>query len=305
MPASGGGGLSKAYGWISSRLSPPTPKAISASENRQSLDATRKAIDEATRPERERIMQQYQRRGRPSNAAPKVAATTAHQQQTGPSAANDPATPSQQPCRSERISSAGGSTTTFAVREISQKQVQSSTNSTTSSCITSPDLLQQTASALDFEDNDDDDGGGKIAALPPLSRLSNISEEGAHAAEEDGGGTDTGNIDCCAFELCLGSSDKKFVICMECTRQCHIECAEDFYVQTPCKEGRLPMTAFTKDARKRCKAHAIAVANQLTFGGASAAAMVIPTTFSSTSMYCLQCKAKIVTRWSATKTIKK
>ncbi len=301
---SGGAGLSKAIGWISSRLSPPTPKTISATENRQRLDATRKAIDDATRPERERIMKQYQRRGLPP--------TTAHP--TKPSAANPAATPSQQPRRSERISSAGSTTATpIAVpREVTRnRQVpQSSTNSTTSSCISSPDLLQQTAGTLNFDDDDDDDGGGgKIAALPPpLPRLSNISEEGTHAAEEEGSGTDTGNIDCCAFELCLGGSlnSDNFVMCMECLRQCHPECAEDFYLQTPCKDGRLPMTAFTKDARKRCKARQLAVlANQLTFDNDDTNVTVIPTTAFSTSVYCLQCKAKIVNRRSATKTNKK
>ena len=61
-------GIAKAaVGWISKRMSPPTPAAISASENRERLDATRKKIDDAAQPERDRIMQQYQRRGRLSH----------------------------------------------------------------------------------------------------------------------------------------------------------------------------------------------------------------------------------------------
>jgi hypothetical protein len=186
--------------WVSKHLSsPPTPKAISASENRQQLAETQKKIDDAAKPERDRIMQQYQRRG------------LRGQLSRAPQSIIDVATPSsQQPRRSERLSSAKSSTSALTL---------------------SPDLLQQTATSLDFGEEKD-----TTSVLPrcplPRPRLSNINEEttqsssGVYGNGDDvstEGDTNTVEFTCCTFELCRSNtnpgSNEEVVFCMQCTQQ--------------------------------------------------------------------------------------
>ncbi len=59
---------------------------------------------------------------------------------------------------------------------------------------------------------------------------------------------------------------------MECQRQCHLECAEDFYFQTLQKDGRLSFTAFTKAAHLRFKAGQVVNTNDARTGSTIAAA---------------------------------
>ena len=126
------------------------------------------------------------------------------------------------------------------------------------------DLIKETANNLNFDDTDFDKGQededdvmtpNHVTRPPRIPPWSNISE--VEIIGDDDGGIQNA---CCAMELCIrkevpvNASDAGVVICMECTKKCHVDCAQDFYFQKPSKEGRLPLTVFSIAARQQCRA---------------------------------------------------
>jgi hypothetical protein len=148
-----------------------------------------------------------------------------------------------------------------------------------------------------------DYGGGEIAPLSklPPPHLSNINEESTqHSGGDSGVGSAAEGEDefnCCAFDLCRSTmpSYDAIVFCMECQRQCHLPCAVDFYLQTgSTKASCIPMTAFSNEAKKRCKAARIAIVHENQYGSADPDFAVENNTASRTTYFCLQCKDMIL-----------
>ena len=273
-------------GWISrNRLSPKSPVTISRAEANRIMEAERKKIADASRDEQDRICQNYQRRGGLlSNLNNQVASMADARKKRSVQQLNN-MTPAQPVRRSERNSG----------------------KSSTSSVKSSQPLLGNTPSPhiLRFDNQDN------VATPPPLNdqrRLSNIMEEDPQTEEGDDIGMNSvvransppsqhtrshdtfASLSCCSEFLCKltdCSSLRRidYTECINCGNRAHVECCEQFYLQTPSQRGPIPVSMLSANGKKRLKQ--------------------IPAEEKESAMFCLMCKASMEHRRNNKKKSKK
>lgn len=278
LPPSGQGG------WISrNRLSPKSPVTISRAEANRIMEAQRKKIADASKDEHERICANYQRRGGLLTSLNEQVAVKANARMKR-SAQSMMTTPSQPVRRSERNSG----------------------KSSTSSVKSSQPLIGNTPSPmnLNFESNDVEGSDATPLPVSKQHRLSNIMEEGENHLEGGDDGTQQSSpyqnlrsrsansttSSCCSQFLCKLTNrpslgDVQYTECINCGERAHIECCEQFYVQTPSKLGPIPKTMLSVQGKKRLKA--------------------VPEEEKDNAMFCLMCKATMEHRRSTKRTKKK
>lgn len=274
-------------GWIRpNRLSPPTPPVISRAENNCIMEEQRKKVDDASKDERQRICESYQRRG---GLLPKLQNKIAEKsmaRKKGTSSGDTATTPSQPPRRSLRNSSGQSNLSSLSSAKSSQPLLDDA----------------PTPNNICFDEDVMNNNNKKP------SRLSNITEEQGEEEDQIGaGGCDSPmpsmaslrsrspSAQCCVGFLCLRNNNvflpsndsmiHKYTRCIECTLTAHVQCAEQFHFQKPTKDGPLRDTSLSISARKRLKA--------------------VPDKEKESVMFCLKCRVSMEARQAKKKSTKK
>ena len=275
-------------GWIRpNRLSPPTPPVISRAENNRIMEEQRKKVDDASKDERQRICESYQRRG---GLLPKLQNKIAEKsmaRKKGTSSGDTATTPSQPPRRSLRNSSGQSNLSSLSSAKSSQPLLDDA----------------PTPNNICFDEDVMNNNNKKP------SRLSNITEEQGEEEDQEigAGGCDSPMLSmaslrsrspsaqCCVGFLCLRNNNvflpsndsmiHKFTRCIECTLTAHVQCAEQFHFQKPTKDGPLRDTSLSVSARKRLKA--------------------VPDKEKESVMFCLKCRVSMEARQAKKKSTKK
>lgn len=270
-------------GWISrNRLSPKSPITITRAEASRIMEAERQKIADASKDEQERICQNYQRRGGLLSNLNNQVATMADARKKRSVQHLNNMTPAQPVRRSERNSG----------------------KSSTSSVKSSQPLLGNSPSPLNLRfDNQDND-----ATPPPFHeqrRLSNIMEEDQTEVGYDNSVNDVvqansppsqhtrshdsenvASLSCCSEFLCKLTDHTshrriEYTECINCGNRAHVECCEQFYVQTPSQRGPIPASMLSAIGKKRLKQ--------------------VQAEEKESVMFCLMCKASMEHRRSKSK----